>query len=113
VAAMIRWVNPALAQSWREAAADLGIEVQTCAAGDSIVVPQFGSTEGMLCGLRPTLEGQRELQQRAEASGMGWSVLGPSYLRYDRSLFVDTLNDWGWCAPGPPPAWYTGEPWTE
>jgi hypothetical protein len=66
----------------------------------------------MLCGVPPTEEGERELRQEAEAQGMGWSILGSAYLRYDRELFIDTLNDWGWCGEGDPPSWYTGEPWT-
>ncbi|MGO9977392.1 MAG: hypothetical protein ACLP01_32215 [Solirubrobacteraceae bacterium] len=40
---------------------------------------------------------------------MGWSALGESYLHYDRTLFIDTLNDWGWCSEGAPPSWYSGE----
>jgi hypothetical protein len=41
-----------------------------------------------------------------------FSQLSPWYLRYDRALFVDTLNDWGWFGEGPLPSWYSGEPWT-
>jgi hypothetical protein len=41
-----------------------------------------------------------------------FSQLGPSYLKYERALFVDTLNDWEWFGTGSPPPWYTGEPWT-
>jgi hypothetical protein len=93
-----------LLRCWREAAADLGIEVTQL--DDAIVVPRFGSEAGMLCA---TLEGQRELRRRAEELGMGWSALGAAYLRYDRELFIETLDDWGWCGEAPAPPWYSGE----
>jgi len=44
---------------------------------------------------------------------MGWSALGPAYLDYDRDVFIDALNDWGWTGTGAPPPWYTGAPWTD
>ena len=92
-----------LHQGWRDGADDLGITVQKLE--DPVLVSHFGSKAGMLCALRSTKEGQRELQREAEALGMGWSALGTSYLRYDRELFIETLNDWGWCGEGPPPPW--------
>jgi hypothetical protein len=99
-----------LLNSWRDAADDLGIGVEE--QDDAVLVPQFCSKTGMLCAMRPTPEGQRELQREAEAHGIGWSVLGASYLRYDRDHFIDMLNDWGWWGEGSPPPWYSGEPWT-
>ena len=66
----------------------------------------------MLCAVRETSEGQRELRQQAVALGTRWSVLGPSFLEYDRDLFLGTLNDWGWFGVMAPPSWYSGEPWT-
>lgn len=80
-------------RNWREAASDLGIEVQ--ALGD-VLVPNFGSNVGMLCALRRTQEGWEELRRDAEALGAGWSALGHSFVRYDREVFIDALNDWGW-----------------
>jgi hypothetical protein len=37
-----------------------------------------------------------------------------SYARYDRDLFLATLNDWGWFGdPADAPEWYTGKPCSE
>lgn len=36
-----------------------------------------------------------------------------AYADYDREVFVDTLNDWGWFGDAQrAPAWFTGRPWT-
>jgi hypothetical protein len=100
-----------LLQAWQEAATDLEIDVRP--RGDAVLVAEFGSDAGMLCAIPNSREGEDELRDRAESRGMGWSVLGPTYLRYDRDVFIDALNDWGWTGEGEPPSWYTGEPWTE
>jgi hypothetical protein len=100
-----------LAEAWREAAVDLGIDVEVLA--DAVHVKEFGRPAGMPCALRDSRDGQVELQRKAEGRGMGWSVLSGSYLKYDRDEWVDMLNDWGWFAEGDAPDWYTGEPWTE
>jgi hypothetical protein len=97
--------------AWQEAAADLGIEVRV--HGDAVVVEDFGSRNGMLCSVPTNRDGERALRREAERCGMGWSVLTRTYARYDRMVYVDTLNDWGWTGDGPPPPWYTGDPWTE
>ena len=98
-----------LLRAWQDAADDLGIEVAP--AEEAVLVRGFGSVQGMICAMPESVE-ERDLRRRAEAHGCGWSVLGPSYLRYDRQAFIETLNDWGWCGGGSPPPWYTGEPWT-
>ena len=37
------------------------------------------------------------------------STLNPMlYREYDRSLFVSTLEAWGWSGQGAPPDWYRG-----
>jgi hypothetical protein len=41
------------------------------------------------------------------------SILGPGYTRYERQLFIDTLDDWQFFGPeSERPAWYTGKSWT-
>ncbi len=60
----------------------------------------------MLCAFRPTQDGWKALQRQAEGRGAGWSALGLGFLRYDRTVFVDALNDWGWCGGEPAPGWY-------
>jgi hypothetical protein len=50
------------------------------------------------------------------ATGLGFLVSrlnALEYSEYDRTNFVDTLNDWGWFgAQDQTPAWYTGQPWS-
>ncbi len=96
-----------LLRTWRTAAEDLGIEVEP--HGDDVVVRQFGSHLGMLCSVS---NDWAAVKSDADQLGMGFSVLGPSYLSYDRALVIETLNDWGWCGTDDPPRWYTGQPWT-
>ena len=48
----------------------------------------------------------------ASAVGAFGSILADPYRSYERGLWIDTLNDWGWKADGAPPTWYTGAPWT-
>jgi hypothetical protein len=74
-----------------------------CCRGRSSVREPSG--DAVLC-----VEGLGCTQARADHLGMGFSVLGVSYLSYNRPLVIATLNDWGWCSKGNPPPWYTGEP---
>ena len=99
-----------LLQPWREATDDLALTVEQL--GDAVVVRRFGRPRGMLCAIRRTPAGVRELQDESESRGMGGSALSESYLRYDRALFLDTLSDWGWCGEVTPPSWCSGEPWS-
>ena len=109
----------AVAAAWREAAADLGVTfeegglLETDGQGYPYlgIVVGFGSARGMLL-----FADDRDLWDRGRAAreqGYGWSVLSTSYEHYDRAWFVETLDDWGWCGEGAPPAWYTGRPWSE
>lgn len=44
-------------------------------------------------------------------NGYGFSYLNARYEVYDRSLFIDTLDDWGWADKArPAPDWYSGAP---
>jgi hypothetical protein len=101
--------DQALFDCWRQAAIEPGIKVEE--VDGAVRVAEFGSKSGMLCAICETRGSQDELTREAKQRGMGWSALGTSYLTYDRELFVDTLNDWGWCASAAPPEWYSGEPW--
>jgi hypothetical protein len=104
--------------AWRTAAEDLGIDLQTedCWLGGPdgrrfeviAVVSGFGRKRGTV-----VLGSQHDpaISELAESQGFYCSVLSPSYAMYDRFLFEDTLNDWGWAATEPPPPWYTGESW--
>jgi hypothetical protein len=73
----------------------------------------FGSAQGIvIAGLHSRLE---TVRSAAQAQGKVWSFINEeSYARYDRDLFVATLNDWGWHGnPAEAPDWYTGKPWSE
>ena len=58
------------------------------------------------------LEDRQRFLEWARREGLYPSLLGESYRAYDRELFIDTLNDWGWYGGGDPPSWYTGRPWS-
>jgi hypothetical protein len=107
-----------ISTAWLNAAADLGIRV---VAPFSFAFPDgrkvraeahildFGSPTGAIVfGADHPLVG--ELRRVTH-----WhSVLFESYRKYDRSLFVETLNDWGWFGDkGSTPAWYTGKSWSD
>jgi hypothetical protein len=110
------------ANAWRDAAEDLGITVVAPyglldAGGevDSAAVAwieSFGSVQGtVVAAYRSNREA---ILSAARGRGQFCSFINEaSYARYDRDLFVATLNDWGWYGnPAQAPAWYTGEPWT-
>ena len=72
---------------------------------------RFGTVEGTVVWLGDATHRRRELEA-ADAVGMAVSFLSPTYEVYNRELFIDTLNDWGWRGETDPPAWYTGRPWS-
>ena len=100
--------------AWREAAADLGIRLTSpfeAQADDGAQVdlegflPDFGHPAGMVF----ISNGRRVKPLKL---GLYASSLSPAYQVYRRSLFVDTLNDWGWFgAADRRPSWFTGEAW--
>jgi hypothetical protein len=103
-------------EAWNEAAADLGIRfvspyVARSTSGLSHeylgLVQKFGGRNGMLV---------RVMGEPSEDSpdpigdGYYWSILSSSYTRYDRQLFIDTLDDWKYFGPeSERPEWYTGK----
>ena len=105
-----------MASAWQEAATDLGLRFVSpfrfrdpagreheCTGW----LPDFGAPSGALILSRYDSD---DVDQAGDAAGYYVSGLSPyHYERYDRAVFIDTLNDWGWC--GPPervPAWFTG-----
>jgi hypothetical protein len=100
----------ALADAWRIAADDLGIELVApyqLEEGFEFValVRHFGSPKGMLVLARWD-EGHAAAAARCD---FGYSCMdSPFYQTYDRQLFVDVLTDWSWTGePAARPAWYT------
>ncbi len=105
-------------ESWRECARHLGILV---AAPLTLVRPEgelllpifvasFGNAKGTIVFLLDSLE-----EEVTAASELGFYVsqVNPSgYSAYDRSRFVETLDDWGWFGTTAPPPWYCGRPWS-
>lgn len=110
-----------IAEAWRAAALDLGIEVvvpySVVVDGRSqeylALVHHFGGEHGTLVALSPPGEASnadaevRALFKTAEGANYYCSLLDAEpYRQYDRELFIETLVDWGFC--GPPskrPAW--------
>lgn len=75
------------------------------------LVSEFGSKQGTLIfseSNRPSLEQFSAIK----TAGYFYSILFPSYTQYDQSLFVDTLNDWGYFGnEAKRPSWFTGKTW--
>ena len=107
-----------ISRVWQIAASDLGIQVTApflvhTESGEAVVVAalvhHFGAAAGTLAGTQH--DDFTLLSKLAEQTGRYASFLYlESYLTYDRQLFIDTLNDWGWYGQEAPPSWYTGEP---
>jgi hypothetical protein len=95
-----------LIQAWPEAAQDLGIEiivpfVLTLKNGETVradlLVKDFGPTLVITDEAEETLN---SLGDELGVEGYGYSAFCGEELVYDRDLFIDTLNDWGWTGPG-------------
>jgi hypothetical protein len=111
-----------LVRAWRQAAEDLAIVVRspfTLAAssdGGAIeciaLIEHFGSPNGtVVVGRHGSSEPARLM---AKAQGRFFSLIDEaSYSSYDRSFFIETLNDWGWFGElSQAPEWYTGQAWS-
>ena len=101
--------------AWEEAAQDLGLEIITCFKANNreylVYIKHFGSKEGTVI---MDLNDPNELNQ-GEVPGFFGSKLNPEvYNKYDRDVFIDTLEDWGWFGPiEERPDWYTGKYYEE
>jgi hypothetical protein len=106
-----------ISNAWIQAAADLKIRVVapftlTTSGGESTLfeahILEFGGPKGLIVGNKDSENGETRM-----ASGYYYSNLYPGYRRYNRQLFIDTLNDWRWFGEkGAEPIWYTGKPWS-
>ncbi|KRC65109.1 hypothetical protein ASE12_10250 [Aeromicrobium sp. Root236] len=108
-----------IADAWRTAGVELGIHVTAPARvqlGSAVgefdaFVADFGSGAGTLVASSHRVL-DSATREAAKRSGFFVSQVDPeSYAVFDRSLFVDTLNDWGWFGTDERPDWYTGESW--
>jgi hypothetical protein len=105
-----------IANAFLCAAKDLGITVRAPARVGNQDVPaiveQFGNESGMAVVVwRCVTDAQLDAIRRA---GYSVSQVNPdSYRAYERTMFVDTLNDWGWHGPEEDrPEWCDDAPWT-
>ncbi|NNN22582.1 MAG: hypothetical protein HKL80_11355 [Acidimicrobiales bacterium] len=109
--------------AWQQASQDLEIMIHAPfvlkaeSKGETIhciaLVEDFGSPNGTVVLGRHTPS--KSAQLIAHIQGRFFSLVDEeSYSVYSRSLFVATLNDWGWFgARRQPPEWYTGQPWMD
>ena len=107
-------------RAWQQAAHDLGISVEAPftlhTAEGAFTFPAlirgFGGPLGTLV-LTGAVRGHDSRAYAAgQAAGYYVSILADGYARYDRQGTIDTLDDWQYFGSPPPPAWYSGTPWT-
>jgi hypothetical protein len=106
-------IDEKLVAAWRSAAEDLRLQLVApylLDNGDGELVwvegylPDFGSRNGMVF---------TALKRGKISTKLYQSQISASYDTYDRNLFIDTLNDWGWFGqPDTAPNWYTGAVWS-
>src|SRR5262245_12153109 len=95
--------NP-MAQAWIDAGHDLGIRVQhpyrftsrggVTATTQGVYLPDFGSPSGALILCRFDADA---VTDAAADTDYFESALSPHhYEPYDRQVFIEALNDWGW-----------------
>jgi hypothetical protein len=111
-------VNDSFVTAWLEASKDLGITVVApycieTGGQESLLcealIADFGSPTGAIA---ITARSRRKVRPLLRKANRWYSDLGHGYARYDRRLFIDTLNDWGWFGNADlKPDWYTGQPW--
>jgi hypothetical protein len=108
-----------ISQAWQEAQHDLGIEVElpfVFLASNSksltalVLIKKFGNSHGTI--IISINDDFKSFFQEAETAGYYCSALNPlSYSKYNREIFVETLNDWGWYGDEDrKPTWYSGTP---
>jgi hypothetical protein len=111
-------VDTQISLAWIRAAADLGIKVVApipLLADDGqrecfeARIADFGAPKGTVVGNKG--DAGNDLRKRLGYYG---SNLYPGYRIYERQLFIETLNDWGWFGEtDSEPSWYSGKSLTE
>lgn len=106
-----------IVEAWKKAGVELGIEVLAPyilpldngkMLEYEVFLPQFGGQDGALL---TTLD-DTEKYKLAKENGKYCSQLNvDTYGTFDRKIFIEALNDFGWFGGGVPPSWYTGESW--
>jgi len=73
-------------------------------------VLEFGGPKGTVFGI---IDAERNTKKSRTENGYFASDLSLTYRRYNRQLFIDTLDDWKWFGlEGKHPSWYTGKNWS-
>ncbi|TAK63178.1 hypothetical protein [Methylobacter sp.] len=73
------------------------------------LVQDFGSPKGTVIFLLGLKNDFTEVKQ----TGHFFSELAGSYCVFNRKIFEETLNDWGYFGPASEkPSWFTGQPWS-
>ncbi len=109
-------------KAWTAAAKELGVSIEVpfefeLDSGeiikDLLLVKDFGSKLGTLIDSM-NLDNRNELIKEASEREYYYSAINlESYKNYNRQLFIDTLNDWGYFGKEEEkPEWYTGKPWS-
>jgi len=102
------------AKAWLEAANDLNFNVihpfsflskdNKIVTTVGVYLPDFGSSKGTLLTCRFDSD---SICDHADLTDYYSSGLNPSsYEPYDRDVYIETLNDWGWFSSNKPPEWY-------
>jgi hypothetical protein len=109
-------VNEKLVAAWLEASEDLGIAVTApyhlASKGDELLlceafIPDFGSAQGAIAISSRT---RRKVRPALRVANRWHSEMGDA--RYVRSVFIETLNDWGWFGQAHlQPSWYVAPYW--
>jgi hypothetical protein len=103
-------------QSWEAASKELGFEIVFDFEVDQngrksrcfALVPEFGSKLGTYILLRNPPEGgdYSGVIEYAKKKGAHFSVIyNEAYSSFERSNFVETMNDWGYFGKGERPKW--------
>lgn len=102
--------------AWKKAEQDLGIKINPeftlklkNRTRTFLFIENFG---GPIGALATKFDDTRDFAELKEL-GFYCSGLGVSYGTYDRALFIDTLNDWGFFGESNrKPNWYNRQSWT-
>jgi hypothetical protein len=112
--------NQRISQAWHQAQQELGLVIEapfvfTGSDGSPltalVLVRMFGSPLGTL--ITSINDDFDAFFEEAKKAGYYCSALNPtSYAKYDKDVFMETLDDWGWYGEEEArPEWYTGKPW--
>jgi hypothetical protein len=104
--------------AWVKAGAELGFELTAPFAieldGESVIcvafLPHFGGPNGMIVAvLDPQSSIDQRIIQYSRKNGLFYSFVGLNYGNYERSRFVEALEDWGYYGPQDKcPVWFKG-----